>query len=103
MTFNRDEKERCPKTPRLTLTTITKPPTIKSKGKLKEVEEERREKVTELEGFDLNEHALVLSIGKRNNTRQGSASLDWMIEPNAETYEGKKPESSRQHRTIIQN
>ena len=38
--FNIDEEERCPKTPPLTLTAIIKPPAIKGKGKLKEVEEE---------------------------------------------------------------
>ena len=100
MTFNRDEKERCPKTPLLILISITKPPVIKGKGKLKKAEEERREKVTELEGFDLNEQALVLSTEKRNNARQGSASLDWMIEPNAKAYQGEQPESSRQHSHI---
>ena len=59
--FNRDEEERCPKTPPLTLTTITKPLAIKGKGKWKEVEEEIREKGDKLEGIHLNEQALVLT------------------------------------------
>ena len=61
VTFNRDEEERCPKTPPLTLTAITKPTAIKGKKKLKEAMEERRENETELEVFDLNVQALVLS------------------------------------------
>ena len=42
VTFNRDEKERSPKSPPLTLTAFTKPPSNKGKEKLKEVEEEGR-------------------------------------------------------------
>ena len=33
-----------------------------------------------MEEIDLNEQALVLSIEKRSNAKQGSASPDWMIE-----------------------
>ena len=39
--FDIEEKERSHKTPSLTLTAITKPPSNKGKGKLKEIEEER--------------------------------------------------------------
>ena len=59
--------------------------------------EERRENEIELEGFDLDEQALVLSIEKRSNARQGSTSLNWMIELDVKTDQGEKPESSRQH------
>ena len=58
MTFKRDEEEICSKTPPLTLTAITKPPIIKSKGKLKEVEEEIREKGIEWKGIEQNEQAM---------------------------------------------
>ena len=67
--FNRDEEEIYPKTPLLTLISITKPPAIKGKGKLEEVKEEGREKGDELEGIDLNEQALVFSTEKRSNAR----------------------------------
>ena len=95
MTFSRDEEERCPKTPPLTLTAITKPPANEGKGKLEEAKKKRREKGTEWDGIELNEQALVLSIEKKNSARQGSTSLDWMIEPNAEAYQGEQLESSR--------
>ena len=39
VTFNKEAEERCPRTPPLTLTAITKPPAIKDKRKLKEVED----------------------------------------------------------------
>ena len=68
MTFNRDEEERCVKTPSLTFAAFTKPLTVNDKGKLKEVEEERKEKGTEWEGIDLNEQALVLRT-ERSNAR----------------------------------
>ena len=64
---------------------------------MEKVEEERREKGTEWDGIELNEQALVLSIEKRNNARQGNTSPDWMIEPNVKAYQGKQLEISRQH------
>ena len=33
---------------------------------------------------------MVLSLEKRSNVRQGNASLDWMIEPEAETYHNEQ-------------
>ena len=38
--FDVEEGERCPKTPLLTLTAIIKPPSNKSKEKVKDIEEE---------------------------------------------------------------
>ena len=52
--FNREEEERCSKTSTLTLTSITKPPSDKGKGKLKEIEEDGR-------NGEQKEHAIVLS------------------------------------------
>ena len=40
--FDRDEEERCPKTPPLILITIIKPPSNKGKQDLKKIEEGRR-------------------------------------------------------------
>ena len=89
VTFNRDEKERCPKTPPLTLTTITKPSSNKGKGKLKEIEEKGRR-------VEHNEQALALSLVKIRNERQGSASPDWLIETNTDAHQRKHGENSRQ-------
>ena len=69
MTFNRDEEKRCPKTPPLTLTTITKPPVVKGKGKLKEAKGEGK-------NIENNVQALVLSTENIKKARQGSASPD---------------------------
>ena len=41
--FNKEEDERCTKISPLTLTAITKPPSDKDKGKMKEIEEGKRE------------------------------------------------------------
>ena len=47
--------------------------------------------------IEKKEQALILSTKKIGEARQGSASPDWMIEPDAEAYQGEQLESSRQH------
>ena len=86
--FDLEEKERCPKTPPLTLTTIIKPPSNKGKEKVKDIEKEER-RVENLE------QVLVLSNVEMREARQGSASINWMHEPPTEAYNNKKAERSK--------
>ena len=89
LTFNRDKEERCPQTPPLTLIAFTKPPSNKGKGKLKEVEESGR-------NSEHNEQALVLSIVKRRDEKQRSASPIWVMSPNSGAYQNEQAQGSRQ-------
>ena len=57
-----EEKERCPGTSLLTLTGITRPPPIKGKKKVQEIEEEDRD------GRE-NDQAIVLSLIKEREER----------------------------------
>ena len=59
----------------------SKPPVVKGKGKLKEAKEEGM-------NIEKNEQALILRTKKIGEARQGSASPDWMTEPDAEAYQG---------------
>ena len=67
--FNKEEEERCPKTSPLTLTAITKSPIDKGKGKMKEIEEGRRDS-------EQNEHAIVVSTMKRRDEKKCQPKLE---------------------------
>ena len=65
--FDRETKERCPKTPLHTLTTIIKPLSNKGKEKMKEIEEGGRDN-------GQTEQAIVVSPRKTREERKRSAS-----------------------------
>ena len=94
VTFDKDEKEKCPVVSPLTLTSITKTPTSKGKEKLKGVEEEREDREVEMNINEPSNQALVIRKEQTRNQKERSASPDWVIYPKAATYQKDQVESS---------
>ena len=76
VTFDKDEKEKCPAVSPLTFTAIIKNPTSKGKKKLNEAEEERGDRRVEVNTSEPNNQVLVVSIVKTRNERERGINLD---------------------------
>ena len=102
VTFDQEEEKKCPTISPLTLTAIIKALENKGKEKLKGVEEEGREKETELDNSEPSDQALVVSKEKIRNVRQGSASPDWVMYLEVEAYQREQAMSSRKHNSNLE-
>ena len=87
VTFDKDEEKKCLAVSHLTLTTITKTLTSKGKEKLKGVEEEIGDRGVEVNISEPNNQALVVRTMKTRSERERSISLDWVMSPDAATYQ----------------